>query len=424
MPNTPTSPSIAKTPKLRFPEFKDPWVEKKLGEILLEHKSRNVNNDAMEVFSVAKSKGVINQIEHLGRSYASLITTGYKIVYPDDIIYTKSPTSDFPFGIIKQNKLNRTGIVSTLYAVYKPQNKFIGSILDCYFSSWQHTYNYLYPIVQKGAKNTINISNDIFLDGAKLCLPTEKLEQTKIAEFLTAVDDKIIILDNQKKQLELYKKGLLQAMFPDSNTRGGGRSVRFLDIGGVSFPDWAEKRLGDVGENIIGLTYSPVNVKTDGSGVLVLRSSNVKNGLLNLIDQVKVNSNITDKLTIQNNDILICTRNGSQSLIGKCAIIKNPDVKMTFGAFMSVYRSEQNNFIFQLFSTNRYRDQINQNLGARINQITTANLNKFSFSFPTIPEQTKIAEFLTSIDDKIAVANDQITATKLWKKGLLQAMMV
>lgn len=190
--------SNVNNPRLRFPNFKDDWKKFQLKDVLVEHKSRNSKSEFDEVFSVAKEKGVINQIEHLGRSYASDNITNYKVVFPDDIVYTKSPTAGFPFGIIKQNKIDRTGVVSVLYAVFKPQNKYLGLLLDYYFSLPVNTYNYLVPLVHKGAKNTMNIGNEDFLKGAKISFPSEVLEQQKITDFFISIDERIEQLKEKK----------------------------------------------------------------------------------------------------------------------------------------------------------------------------------------------------------------------------------
>jgi type I restriction enzyme, S subunit len=189
------------------------WEEKRLEDILFEHKTTNHTNNISEVFSVSKHKGVINQIEHLGRSYAADSISHYKVANPFDVIYTKSPTSEFPFGIIKQNLTERSGVVSPLYAVFRPLNQHVGYILHTHFLSWVNTYNYLNPLVQKGAKNTMSIRNDDFLNGAKINFPNSTEEQTKIANFLASLDNKINLVTAELIQAQTFKKGLLQQMF-------------------------------------------------------------------------------------------------------------------------------------------------------------------------------------------------------------------
>lgn len=192
-----------------FPE----WEEKQLKDILTEQKERNNALKYNEVFSVAKEAGVINQIKHLGRSYAADNISNYKVVNEGDVIYTKSPTADFPFGIVKQNQLKRSGVVSTLYAVYKPLNWNIGYFLHSYFLSWENTYNYLIPLISKGAKNTINMGNTTFLEGKKFKIPTSEKEQQMITDFLSGIDRQIEAKQSEIDKAKQWKKGLMQQMF-------------------------------------------------------------------------------------------------------------------------------------------------------------------------------------------------------------------
>lgn len=186
------------------------WEFRKLGDVLNEHKNKSTGNE--EVFSVSVHKGLINQVEHLGRSYAAANTSNYHLVIPNDVVYTKSPTGDFPLGIIKQSKLTKNAIVSPLYGVFTPETPGLGYMLNVYFESPINTSNYLASIVRKGAKNTINITNSTFLS-KHLKLPVSQPEQNKIGVFLKTIDDLILLFDSRIAKAEQWKKGLLQQMF-------------------------------------------------------------------------------------------------------------------------------------------------------------------------------------------------------------------
>ena len=199
------------TPRLRFPGFTGEWEENPLSHFLHEHKTKS--DGKCEVHSVSVAKGVINQVEYLGRSFAAADTSKYNLAKPGDIIYTKSPTGAFPYGIVKQNKNPYNVIVSPLYAVYTPVNQYVGYILDSYFESPVNTNNYLSSLIQKGAKNTIQISNDTFVSKS-MCLPSNPAEQQKIAKCLESLDSLIAAEIQELESLKAHKKGLMQQLFP------------------------------------------------------------------------------------------------------------------------------------------------------------------------------------------------------------------
>src|SRR5690606_1138050 len=138
------------------------WKKYYLRDIFTERKQINKGN--LSVFSVSVSRGIVNQIEYLGRSFASKNTENYNVVHFGDVVYTKSPTGEFPYGIIKQSFIEDNVAVSPLYGVYIPKSIYLGNILHYYFNNPINTNNYLHSLVQKGAKNTINITNQRFLD--------------------------------------------------------------------------------------------------------------------------------------------------------------------------------------------------------------------------------------------------------------------
>lgn len=190
-------------------EFPD-WEDTMLSDILTERKLKSTGNE--EVYSVSVAKGLVNQIEHLGRSFAAEDTSKYKVVKPGDVVYTKSPTGDFKWGIVKQSMIDKDVIVSPLYGIFVPKSYAFGFVLDAYFSSSVRAHNYLITQIRKGAKNTINITNDVFLE-KEIFLPTSEEEARKIQAFVELLDKQIQIEKDKLEAIKLVKKGLLQQMF-------------------------------------------------------------------------------------------------------------------------------------------------------------------------------------------------------------------
>lgn len=198
------------TGKKRSPGFNGEWKSVKLSEVLFERKEKNIEQNH-RICSVAVQKGVVDQVEHLGRSYAAAETTNYGVAHYGDIIYTKSPTGDFPYGIIKQSQLNEEVAVSPLYGIYEPVCYEMGYILHTYFSYAINCSNYLLPIIQKGAKNTINITNDVFIS-KRLYLPMDCKEQKALATIFITADSEIDLLHQEIEQEKQKKKALMQLL--------------------------------------------------------------------------------------------------------------------------------------------------------------------------------------------------------------------
>ena len=191
-------------------------------------------------------------------------------------------------------------------------------------------------------------------------------------------------------------------------------SIRFPEFTG----EWKEFSLGEIGDSFIGLTYKPTDTVPSG-GIIVFRSSNIQDGCIDYKDIVRVNKKVRENLITKNGDLLICARNGSSRLIGKNALLHRTDANQTFGAFMMVFRSDKNHFVHHLLNTKRYTSQVAENLGARINQITSSDLSSFRFFFPKDDkEMTRIASLFDLLDGRIAVQNRLIDRLQSLMIGL------
>jgi type I restriction enzyme S subunit len=186
--------------------------------------------------------------------------------------------------------------------------------------------------------------------------------------------------------------------------------------------DWSTVTLGDLGEAIIGLTYSPSQISIDGT--LVLRSSNIQNGLLDLEDTVRVTTQIPDKLRLQPSDVLICVRNGSRLLIGKSLYLDERVAGETFGAFMALFRSPLNPYLRFFFESDSFRRQIEEHLGATINQITNKSLKGFKVTYPPhADERARITSFLVDASNLVVSLERLISKKRDIKQGMMQELL-
>lgn len=241
-------------------------------------------------------------------------------------------------------------------------------------------------------------------------------EQKKIAQILLTWDQAISATEKLLENSQQQKKALMQQLLTGKK--------RLLDTNGMRFHTaWEKKKLRELGDIVGGLTYTPEDV-TDSSGNLVLRSSNIQNGRLVFEDNVYVNCELTDKTRTKLNDILICVRNGSRSLIGKSALLKGQAVGCFHGAFMTIFRTKEPLFVFQIMQSDLFFREVNKNLGATINSINGSDLRNFSFLIPSAKEERDaIASVLSTADLEIDTLHIKLDCLKQEKKALMQQLL-
>ena len=224
--------------------------------------------------------------------------------------------------------------------------------------------------------------------------------QRRIAAILASADKVIAATQKTIAKYKQIKQGMMEDLLKPKE-------------------GWKMVKLGEVGEIVTGLTYSPSNVCQEG--VLVLRSSNIQDDNLYFEDNVYVD--VESFNPVIENDILICVRNGSRALIGKTARITKEVEGCAFGAFMLVYRSNYNDFLYHFFKSDMFFSQVSRNIGATINSINGSDLKNMDVYMPSdIIEQHRIASILSGIDAKIAAEEKVLEKYEKVKKGLMERL--
>jgi len=379
----------ALVPKLRFPGFSDPWAYEPLSKVLKEHKLKNT--DGRDVFSVSMEYGIVNQIELLGRSFAAADTSHYTIGRRYDVVYTKSPLKAFPFGIVKQCKFDGEVALSPLYGVFTPPNPYLGLMIEAYFESPNRSKDFLSPLCQKGAKNTLQITNTTFLSG-RLPLPTEPAEQQKIAECLSSVDELMAAQARKVDALKTHKKGLMQQLFP----REGETQPR------LRFPEfkreWNDATLGDL---CFSVSSGKDTRESDGAFDLY--------GSTGVIGKTVTPSFDTPHILVARvgaNAGHLTKASGQFGVTDNTLVIRLKPAATIDYIFHYLGSININNLIF----------------GSGQPLITGSILKAQRVLVPTASEQIKISTCLSSIDGLIKAESDKLEALNAHKKGLMQQL--
>jgi len=233
-----------------------------------------------------------------------------------------------------------------------------------------------------------NLSVEVATPGAQRAIADYLDRETARIDALIAAKERVLALLAEKRRA-LITRAVTRGLDPNAPLRDSG--IPWL---GEIPAHWELKRLKHVGRAIIGLTFDPANTVTDGSGVLVLRASNVRDQRIVLEDNLYVSMEIPDDLRTREGDILICSRSGSRALIGKNALIDSASAGLSFGAFMTVFRSPHNAFLFYVFNSPLFDYQAGAFSTSTINQLTVETLNGMEVPLPPQPEQEAIVAWL------------------------------
>ena len=313
----------------------------------------------------------------------------YGVVNTGDVVYTKSPLKSNPYGIIKTNKV-KTGIVSTLYAVYTPRENVHSEFVQIYFEQDARMNNYMHPLVNKGAKNDMKVSDENALKG-EVYFPGRK-EQIMISEYFAKLDTIITLHQRKYEKLQNIKKSMLEKMFP----RDGGciPEVRFA---GFTDP-WEQRKLGTVLDVCSGKDYkhlSEGNIPVYGTGGYMLSVSEA----LSQQDAIGIGR----KGTIDNPYILRAPFWTVDTLF--YCIPKNCDL----------------DFVYALYQTINWRS-MDESTG--VPSLSKTAINDVEIHVPSVDEQHRIGELYSKLDATITLHQRKLEKLKNIKKSMLENMFV
>lgn len=404
-------------PKLRFPEFSDSgnksFKKHSFKDIFLFSTGKNIKqNEASPEFETPCVR--YGELYHMYNEVISEVINKTnldksELLFSDgDEILLPSAGED-PLDIGSASALTVANVaIGRTINVLKPQN--LGVYSQIYVA---------YYINQKLRKNIsalakgVSISNVYNSDLKTLEITLPQLpEQTKIANFLTTIDEKIQALKQKKTLLEQYKKEVMQKIF--------SQELRFKDDNGNDYPDWEEKKLFDLGKFISGTGFS--DKEQGGSeGIPFLKVSDMNLPENKIV--IKTSNNFVSeeqvkrmKYKVIKSESLIFAKVGAAIFLERKRIAKNYLIDNNMMAFIP-----SGNILFFYHLFNNIRLSKYAQVGA-LPSYNSSDLGHIKISISSLPEQQKIANLLSAIDEKIEKVSQQITATETYKKGLLQAM--
>lgn len=385
------------------------WQSTKLGKLFKSRRERGIQG--LPMLSVTLNDGLVLRESLDRKTDSTLSPEEHLLVRKEDIAYNMMRMWQGASGLAHFD-----GLVSPAYVVLQPK-KEIDPVFASYLLKSSQMIHRLWAYSYGLAKDRLRLYFPDFSLIPTILPPLE--EQRRIGEALSTWDKAIGCVEKLIQNSECQKKALLKGLL-----EGKLRLHGFGDPAPDAAPPrgWKVRPLGKVGRCITGLTYSPEDVVREG-GLLVLRSSNIAGNEIAFDDNVYVSAHVPETSLTKVGDILVCVRNGSTDLIGKNALINSSAAGVAHGAFMTLFRSDENYYLAHLFQSAMFFRQVHRNLGATINSINTSDLNKFTFPFPPAEERAAIAAVLSAATHDIAGLRKNLTLLQLEKHALMQQLL-
>ena len=410
----------AKVPAIRFAGFTDPWEQRKLGDYVVVSTAKNADGrfNKEDVLSVSGEYGIVNQIAFQGRSFAGSSVLNYGIVNTGDIVYTKSPLNSNPYGIIKVNK-GIPGIVSTLYAVYRPQDNVHTNFIQVYFEQHERMNNYMHPLVNKGAKNDMKVTAENALKGV-VTFPSRE-EQVIISEFFDRLDSLITLHQRKYDKLVVFKKSMLEKMFPKD-----GESVPEIRFAGFTDP-WEQRKLGNCGTTYSGLSGKTKEDFGHGNARFVPYTNVFDNPLADTerLEAVEIDSS---QNKVAYGDVFFTVSSETPDEVGMSSVWLSDQDDVYLNSFCFGYRQDStfdpHYLAYMLRSSSIRSDLTLLAQGISRFNISKNKVMELSVAVPSAAEQKQIGQYFARLDSLITLHQRKLELLQNIKKSLLDKMFV
>lgn len=403
-------------------QFPD-WEKKKISDIFSKVKDKNKDGQNQNVITNSAEFGLINQRDFFDKDIAvDGKTENYTVIKTGDFVYNPRKSKQAPYGPFNCYHLEEDGIVSPLYTCLRPKGIVDNEYLQWYFQSGSW-YRFIYENgAQNGARHDRVGMTDSLMQEIPIYLPQLAEEQQKIADFLSTIDTVISNYNDTVKAWEERKKGVMQKLF--------GQEVRFKADDGSDFPEWEEKKLGDVADFFNGDRSARYPKETDfvKYGVAFLNTENLHNTIVDISEKCKY---ITYEkycelsgAKIQLLDIIYCLR-GSVGLCSLNTILEEGTVASSLMVIRAVEGIIDPIYLYNSLNSDFVLGQLYQCLnGSCAGNLSAKDMAMFKIKCPCLAEQQKIADCLSSLDEVIEKQKATLAAWEELKKGLLQQMFV